>query len=220
MKKLIRGILEFRTKCLEDYIVNFSHLAERQSPDVLLIACSDSRVAPNVFASTNPGDVFVIRNVGNIIPSTKESPPESAFSEAAAIHFSLQNLPVKDIIVCGHSDCGAMNAVLSGIDKLEDGNLKGWLSFCGCSASHLKDCSFTNKELSQNNQLSQINVIKQIEHLKTYPLVQKRLKEGTLNIHGWYFDLAKGDVYNFEEIYDRFVLIDNDEAINILLRLK
>ncbi len=220
MKKLIRGILEFRTKCLKDYIKNFSHLAERQSPDVLLITCSDSRVAPNVFASTNPGDVFVIRNVGNIIPSMLDLDTKGSFSELAAIHFSLENLPVKDIIVCGHSDCGAMNAVIKGLENLENNSLRGWLSFCGCSTSHLKECSFTNKELSPLNQLSQMNVLKQIAHLKTYPLVQKRLAEGTLNIHGWYFDLAKGDVYNFEENQDNFVLIDNEEALKILERLK
>ncbi len=220
MKKLINGILDFRRKCLPDYLDNFSHLANGQSPDALLIACSDSRVAPNVFASTNPGDVFVIRNVGNIIPEHHPSLVHSGCAEAAAIEFSLNNLPIKDIIVCGHSDCNAMRAVLSGLENIEIPSLKGWLSHCGCCANKLKTISATDKQLDSHNQLSQMNVLQQIAHLKTYPIVQERIAKGQLNIHGWYFDIAKGDVYSYEEEFDRFLMIDETEALRILKRLR
>ena len=220
MKKLLHGIIEFRQKYLEHYIENYSHLAQGQFPDVLLITCSDSRVAPHVFASTNPGDVFVMRNVGNIIPSFEDLKDQMSSSEAAAIEFALHNLPVKDIIVCGHSDCGAMRTVLSGIDNLQDPHLKDWLKCCGCEREELPYFIPSNKKLVLHNQLSQMNVLQQMAHLKTYAIVQERMQKGTLNIHGWYFDLSKGDVYNFEEDLNRFVLIDEEEATRILERLK
>src|SRR5436189_4919786 len=106
MKKLIRGIVEFRKKVRPGYRETFSRLALGQSPDALLIACSDSRVAPNVFASTEPGDLFVIRNVGNIIaPCGDGGLAIGDESEAAAIEFSTFALNVSDMIVCGHSEC-------------------------------------------------------------------------------------------------------------------
>jgi len=219
MKKLINGILEFRQNHLPHYMENYSHLALGQSPDTLLVVCSDSRVAPNVFASTNPGDVFVIRNVGNIIPTCQALEDQNGSSEAAAIEFALRNLLIKDIIICGHSDCGAMRAILSGIEAIHDPHLKGWLSECGCSLQELSSCESTNKNLLSHNQLAQMSVLKQMEHLKTYPLVQERIKEKKLNIHGWYFDIAKGDVYSFEEEFNRFILIDEEEALRILKRL-
>src|SRR5579862_5180293 len=125
MKKLIRGIAEFRKNVQEEYRERFAHLALGQAPDTLFIACSDSRVVPNTFASADPGDLFVIRNVGNLIPPAgKAGVPDGA--EAAAIEFAL-SLNVKDIIVCGHSDCGAILALSKGgHGKLAPG-LRQWL---------------------------------------------------------------------------------------------
>jgi carbonic anhydrase len=220
VKKLLNGIIEFRQKYLPYYIENYSHLAQGQSPDVLLITCSDSRVAPHVFASTNPGDVFVVRNVGNIIPSFEMTQNQMSSAEAAAIEFALRGLPVKDIIVCGHSDCGAMRAILSGIDNLEDPHLRDWLKCAGCEREELPYFAPSNKKLVLHNQLSQMNVLQQIAHLKTYDIVQDKLKKKQLNIHGWYFDLSKGDVYNFEEDLNRFVLLDEEEALRILERVR
>src|SRR5712691_7179979 len=115
MKKLIQGIIDFRKHRIADYREKFSKLALGQSPDTLFIACSDSRVVPNLFASADPGDLFVIRNVGNIIaPADREGRSQSDESEAAAMEFSIEKLNVTDIIVCGHSECGAMQAIIAG----------------------------------------------------------------------------------------------------------
>src|SRR3982751_1421327 len=128
MKKLVLGILEFRQKMLPAYRDKFNKLAKGQHPDALFITCSDSRVAPNWFASTDPGDLFVIRNVGNLIPCCGEDGHSIADeSEAAAIEFAIINLNVTNIIVCGHSDCGAMHAVLNGREKVQAPNLRAWL---------------------------------------------------------------------------------------------
>src|SRR2546430_16686177 len=106
MKKLIQGIVEFRHKVRPDYRETFAHLALGQAPDTLFIACSDSRVVPNAFASADPGDLFVIRNVGNLIaPADGTGVSVSDESEAAAIEFAVLTLKVRDVIVCGHSEC-------------------------------------------------------------------------------------------------------------------
>src|SRR5271154_5622632 len=105
MKKLLQGIVEFRKSLTEERRALFAQLALGQKPDVLFIGCSDSRVVPNLFASTEPGDLFVVRNIGNLIPPCSCSAHES--SVAAAIEFSLFSLNVSDIIICGHSECGA-----------------------------------------------------------------------------------------------------------------
>lgn len=109
MKKLIRGIIDFRKNMRPSCKETFAQLALGQRPDTLFIACSDSRVVPNLFASSDPGDLFVIRNVGNFIPPCGEQGRSASDeSEAAAIEFALLTLPVTEIIVCGHSECGAM----------------------------------------------------------------------------------------------------------------
>lgn len=219
MEKLVRGILEFRQNFLPTYREKFAHLALGQFPDALFIACSDSRVVPNLFASTNPGDLFVLRNVGNLIPPFATAINE-ATAEAAAIEFSLTNLPIKNIIVCGHSECGAMQAILSGTDKIESPSLRSWLKNGCCPQAHLEPNNASCDHLAPHNQLSQANILQQMEHLRTYPIIQDRLKKGTLNIHGWYFDIATGDVYAFEEALHRFLIIDSTEASQILERLK
>ena len=118
MQKLVSGIVEFRRSTQESYREAFGKLAVGQFPDALFIACSDSRVVPNTFASTDPGDLFVVRNVGNLIPPCDVQGHSSADeSEAAAIEFAIQNLSVKNIIVCGHSECGAMGALIREIGR-------------------------------------------------------------------------------------------------------
>src|SRR5262245_41410434 len=128
MYKLIRGILDFRKNILPQRRELFQKLATGQSPDTLFITCSDSRVAPNWFASTDPGELFVIRNVGNIVPPCYESGKTSLDnSVGAALEFSIKNLNITDIVVCGHSGCGAIHAISQGLDKLPQTGLKEWL---------------------------------------------------------------------------------------------
>ena len=157
MKKLIRGIVEFRRNTQEGYRESFGHLATGQSPDALFIACSDSRVAPNTFASTNPGDLFVLRNVGNLIPPCGECNASSVGeAEGAAIEFSVQNLKVSDIIVCGHSECAAMHALIADRKKVETPILRGWLRHGEPALDRLKSGVVLDSSLTAQNQLSQL----------------------------------------------------------------
>lgn len=220
MKKLIQGIVEFRHNVQKDYREAFGRLAVGQSPDTLFIACSDSRVVPNTFASTNPGDLFVIRNVGNLIPPCgKRGVSISDESEAAAIEFSISNLNISNIVVCGHSECAAMKALVANRERIKTPNLKSWLRHGDPAVEKLKTGCTLDASLSEHNQLSQLNVLLQIEHVCSYPAVQKRIADGTLSIQGWWFDIAHADVYAFEPDLNRFVLIDQVEADRLIARL-
>lgn len=220
MKKLIHGIVEFRKNVQESYREAFGRLATGQSPDTLFIACSDSRVVPNTFASTNPGDLFVLRNVGNLIPPCEPQKSSGGDeSEAAVIEFSVSTLNVEHIVVCGHSECGAMRALVADRSKIESPHLKSWLRHGDIALAKLKAGVSIDPTLSEHNQLSQLNVLSQIEHIKSYPIVQKRIEEGRLTIHAWWFDIAKADVYAFEPDLHKFIIIDEDEAERILNRM-
>jgi carbonic anhydrase len=217
MKKLVRGIVEFRREKLPAYRKKFARLALGQSPDTLFIACSDSRVVPNLFASTNPGDLFVVRNVGNIIPCCGRDGHSSADeSEGAAIEFALLNLNVSDIVVCGHSDCGAMQALVDGREKVSAPNLRSWLRHGEPSLARLKR---GDSEQSPANRLSQLNVLQQLENLRTYPIVRERLAQGKLRLNGWWFELTTAEVYAYEEPDGKFVVIDEGQAERILARM-
>lgn len=219
MKKLVKGIVDFRQHGLPEYREKFAHLALGQSPDTLFIACSDSRVVPNVFASTDPGDLFVLRNVGNLIPPCHPGGRCSDKSEAAAIEFALETLHVPNIVVCGHSDCGAMQAILSGREAIASTHLREWLCYGEEAYHNLKNDPDFAKNFSETNRLSQYNVLLQIEHLKTYPAIQTCLRDGSLKIHGWWFELGHADVFAYEESAHAFVLIDEEEAERIIERL-
>ena len=219
MKKLIRGIVEFRRNLRPEYRETFAKLALGQRPDSLFIACSDSRVVPNLFASTEPGDLFVIRNVGNIIaPCGPDGRSESDESEAAAIEFALLSLGVSEIIVCGHSDCGAMRALVEGGEVPP--HMKSWLRHAEGPLQKVKSGARMSGPRVIHNHLSQFNVLQQLDHLMSYPLVAERVAAGKLRLHAWWFDIAAAEVLAFEKSLDRFVVIDEVEAERLLKRLE
>lgn len=217
MRKLIKGIVDFREKLTEENRNLFAKLALGQKPDALFICCSDSRVAPNVFASTHPGDLFVLRNIGNLIPPANAPLQDS--SALAAIEFAVFSLNVSDIIVCGHSECGAMQALTADPSKLCCSHLKCWLKYGESSLKKTKEGFSLDKSLSEHNQLSQTNVLQQMEHIRSHPFIQKKIDEKKLQVHGWWFDIARADVYCYEPSYNQFILIDETEAKRILERL-
>lgn len=213
MKKLLDGIIDFRRNRRPDYRETFAQLALGQRPDALFVACSDSRMVPNLFASTDPGDLFVIRNVGNLIPPCgHHGVAERDDAEGAAIEFSLKTLPVGDVVVCGHSECGAMQAVLSG--RVPEGarHLESWLRHGRPALERLRQDNSPDSALAEHNRLSQLNVLQQLEHLRSYPDVQRRLAEGTLRLHAWWFDIARAEVLAYNPHTRRFVLLDEAEA--------
>ena len=219
MKKLIQGIVDFRKNLTDESRNLFAKLALGQKPDALFIACSDSRVVPNLFASTEPGDLFVLRNVGNLIPPATSA--DEDVSASAVIEFAVFSLNVADIIICGHSECGAMQALAEGNNPNACcPHLSSWLKFGEESLNRVRRGDILNPALSLINQISQINVLQQMEHIKSYPFIRERLEKKQLRVQGWWFDIARADVYCYEEDQHQFVLIDENEAQLMLERQK
>ncbi len=202
MKKLLAGIRDFHERVRPDYRERFAHLALGQSPDCLFVACSDSRVVPNLFASTDPGDLFVLRNVGNTVPPCivhgRARGDGLDASAGAAVEFATVGLGVRDIVVCGHSSCGAMQAVMA--EAAGDGgqkaspNLDRWLSHTRASLQRLAREPTLSPALPAVDRLSQVHVLEQLEHLRTYPAVAERLADGRIRLSAWWFDLANAEV--------------------------
>ncbi len=211
MKKLISGIIDYQKNLSPELRAKFVQLALGQSPDALLITCSDSRVAPNTFASTNPGDLFVVRNVGNMVPKCGDHGLSiEDQSEAAALEFASEELKVSNIIICGHSECGAMQALLHGRDKVNNKpHLQNWLEHGEAALEQLRS-EEPDPVLAPHNRLSQLNVLQQIEHLKTYSNVNKKVISGELKLHGWWFDIKSATIHWYIEALQKFIPINED----------
>ena len=212
--------MDFRHKVLPSYRQTFSKLALEQKPDALFIACSDSRVVPNLFASTDPGDLFVDRNVGNLVPPCDSLHPDAPRgSAAAALEFSVERLKVKNVIVCGHSECGAMKALWEESQAEGLPHFQDWLRQGEATLKKFREIAAPDPSLSEVNQLSQVNVLTQLEHIRSYPFIRRKLESGELMLHGWWFDIAHADVYCYERNLNQFILIDENEAKLIMERL-
>ncbi len=220
MRKLIMGIVEFREKLLPQYAERFRNLALAQSPDALFITCSDSRVVPDLLASTHPGDLFTMRNVGNLVPpATADGISTGDVSEASAIEYAVLVLKVADIVVCGHSECGAMKTVATGHTNPQAPNLDRWLCHADPAAARLEQEGPLNPSLQSHDQLSQLNVLVQLEHLMSYPIVRDRAAAGALHLSGWWFDIATGEMFAYEPTKQHFEAIDRQLAAELIARL-
>ncbi|HWC88852.1 MAG TPA: carbonic anhydrase [Pirellulales bacterium] len=220
MRKLITGIVEFRERLLPQYAEQFKTLSRGQSPDALFITCSDSRVVPDLLASTDPGDLFVMRNVGNLVPpATVDGSSTGDLSEASAIEYAVLLLKVRSIVVCGHSECGAMIAALAPTSVAEIPNLAKWLHHSTSAVFRLDQEGPLDASLSPHDQLSQINVLVQLEHLMTYPIVLEQVRRGQLRLIGCWFDIASGEMFAYERESRAFERIDRHLAARLLERL-
>jgi carbonic anhydrase len=209
MRKLLQGIVDFRNRVRPVARETFARLALGQKPDALFIACSDSRVAVNVFASTEPGDLFVVRNPGNIVsPAAPDGLSVADESEAAAIEFAVGQLEVRDIIVCGHSSCGAMSALLGGRDGIRAPHLRSWLRHAERALESIED----RTAIDAADQLSQANALIQLEHLRTYPMVASAERERGLRLHAFWFEIANAEVLAYDPGQRRFVPLDERQA--------
>lgn len=220
MRKLIQGIVEFREQQLPQYAQRFRELAARgQAPDTLFITCADSRVEPNLLASTEPGELFTMRNVGNLVPpAATDGMSTGDVSEASAIEYALLVLQVPNIVVCGHSECGAMAAVHG--RKVLPGapNLRRWLDHAEEAAARLAREGGLDPSLKHVDQLSQLNVLLQIEHLMTYPAVRERVADGRLTLAGWWFEIASGAMFSYEEDRRAFRPIERSLGLRLMER--
>jgi carbonic anhydrase len=161
-----------------------------------------------------------MRNVGNMVaPSDATGQSVGDCSEAAAVEYALLHLPVVDVVVCGHSGCGAMKALLAGDVDARAPNLSDWLDLGRSALQLLESAGPVGEGLPAADRLSQLNVLQQLKHLRTYPLVRERLAEGRLRLHGWWFDIGNAQVQVYRPGHDRFVPIDEVEGEQMLAEL-
>lgn len=204
-EKLLKGIRHFKNKQSKKEKDLLASLSKGQSPDVLFITCSDSRISPHLFTHSGLGELFISRNPGNIVPPYPNVTAPSG--EASTIEFALTHLRSNEIIVCGHSYCGAMNGLLTpGLEK-ELPQTAAWIRHSALLVEHIEK---RHPDIIKNpslklRYLTQDNILLQIEYLKTHPAVVKRLAEGTLKIHGWYYEIDTGEVYIYNTDKKSFV---------------
>ena len=204
MQKLIAGIHQFRSTIFSSHRELFERLAGGQTPDALFVTCSDSRISPNLLTQTPPGELFIVRNAGNIVPRHGAAPGSG---EVAAIEFAVAALGVRDIIVCGHSHCGAVRALLDPAATVDLPALRSWLEHAG-ETRQVVDASY--RELPEDRRLVaaiEENVLVQLEHLQTHPVVAERLGQGRLALHGWVYKIETGEVFTYERERGQFLLL-------------
>ncbi|WP_017295030.1 carbonic anhydrase [Geminocystis herdmanii] len=214
MKKIIEGLHRFQAGYFESHRDLFEQLSHGQHPRILFITCSDSRIDPNLITQANVGELFVIRNAGNIIP------PFGATNggEGASIEYAITALDIEQVIVCGHSHCGAMKGLLK-MSKLADKMplVYEWLK----QAEATRRLIIDNYSHLEGEELLQItvaeNVLTQLENLNTYPIVRSRLHQGRLSLHGWIYGIETGEVLTYDPKVHDFVNLesrtDNSEYI-------
>ena len=194
-----KGHEEFKRVKFKDNEDRFKKLvAEGQSPKALFIGCSDSRVMPNMITSTNAGDLFIVRNIGNFVPPFK---PDSDFhSTAAAIEYATSVLEISDIIVCGHSDCGAIKAVYQApMATAENIHTIKWLEL-GDMAKETAIKTLGEEPTKELREYTEkVSVAYQLENLLTYPAVKRGVEEGEIFLHGWHYDLSTGNILYYDD---------------------
>jgi len=195
MKKLIKGLGKFKTNYFSTHWELFEQLAHGQKPRVLFITCSDSRIDPNLITQTEVGELFVIRNAGNIIP------PYGAANggEGATVEYAINALGIEQIVVCGHSHCGAMKGLLQ-LHKLQQEMplVYDWLQHAEATRRLVQEnySTYSTEELLEITVAE--NVLTQIENLKTYPVIRSKLYQGKLQIYGWIYHLETGEVLAYD----------------------
>ena len=200
MEKIINGYLQFKESGFKERKDLFAKLSNSQSPEVLFITCSDSRIDPNLITQTEPGDLFVIRNAGNIVPPhTKESD-----GIAASIEFAVVALGVKHIVICGHSNCGAMKGALNTAGLTALPKVRDWLNYCS-EAVTIVQSRERNLESDELNSVMKENVLLQIRRLEQYPEISKRLITGDIEIHSWVYEIGDGAIKYFDKEKQAFI---------------
>ncbi len=201
IEKLFAGVRHFQGQVFDAQRNLFEKLEHGQSPETLFITCSDSRIDPNLITQTAPGELFILRNAGNIIPAYH---PHGG-GEIASIEFALTGLNVRHIIVCGHSQCGAMKGLLDPSQVETMPAMAEWLKHTE-STRRIMQAKYT--AVSKGSQLGiavQENVLTQIENLQTHPAVAEALALGKLSLHAWMYEFEKGLMHAYDTSVAQFI---------------
>jgi carbonic anhydrase len=202
MQKLVEGLHKFQSEIFHTHQELFDTLSKGQEPETLFITCSDSRISPNLITQTLPGDLFILRNAGNLIPTY--GPGSSNSGEAGTIEFALAGLGVKHIVVCGHTLCGAMKGLLKPeiLEKMPA--VKAWLEHAEGTKRVMQE---NYHHLEGNDLLTaaiEENVLNQLENLRTHPAVRSRIGRNELSLYGWVYKMETGEVFQYDGALGQF----------------
>ncbi len=199
-QKLVKGIHSFQRGYFASHRELFQQLATVQTPETLFITCSDSRVDPNLITNSKPGELFIVRNVGNVVPNM--SLPGGT---AAAIQYAVEVLNVENIIVCGHTQCGALKAILDPASVKHLEYVSRWVEST-IDVKRLIDEKYAHLQgEEQLNAAIQENVLAQLEHLRQFPFVASQMDAGKLTVSGWVFDVGRGEVFDYDPDIGEFL---------------
>jgi carbonic anhydrase len=206
MNRLFKGYMKFREEDFQSHRELFKELGRSQQPHTLFIGCSDSRVVPNLITQTHPGELFIIRNVANIVPPYRIT--EEYVATTSAVEYAVQELKVDSIVVCGHSNCGGCAAMNMSEEQLVHmPHVRKWLAVSKEVKGRVDRLMQGDSAEEREWLTEQVNILVQMRNLLTYPYIRSRYEEGKLNIYGWYYIIETSEIYNFNDEKEVFELI-------------
>jgi len=205
LHSIVDGFKRFRNEVFPAQEELFKSLATAQNPRAMFITCADSRIVPELITQSSPGDLFVCRNVGNVVPAYGQM----MGGVSTAIEYAVLALHVQHIIICGHSDCGAMKAVLDPVALASMPTVQAWLRHSEVALRVVEEnCGCGHHDVLEI--LTEENVVAQLDHLRTHPSVAARLASGQLFIHGWVYDIESSKIIAYDAEQGRFLPLDGD----------
>jgi len=191
IERLVAGFRDFHGDYYGPGTSDPERLRQRQRPKVMVVGCSDSRVDPAILTNSAPGDIFIVRNVANLVPPYEEEGGQHGVS--AAVEFAVCNLRVEHIIVLGHSQCGGIGALMAGYRGCrEGGSLHRWISMAAPARERALALAPEQDDTARRRTAEQASILLSLDNLRTFPFVAEQLDAGALTLHGWYFDLHAG----------------------------
>lgn len=207
MNRLFKGHMKFRSEDFAQHRELFHQLSRNHAPHTLFIGCSDSRVVPNLITQTHPGELFIIRNVANIVPSYRQT--EEYVSTTAAIEYAVLVLKVETIVVCGHSNCGGCAAMnLQDHELAHIPHVRKWLELSKEVKGRVDRLVTENTPEEREWLTEQVNILVQMRNLLTYPYIKEKYEHGEMNIYGWHYIIETGEIFNFNDDTQEFQLLD------------
>ena len=206
IKKFIAGFRGFQEEYFHEDRELFDCLKQGQRPKVVLIGCSDSRVDPSMMVRSEPGDLFIVRNVANLVPPCEH---DSAYhGVSAALEYAVCHLEVEHIIVLGHSNCGGIRSLMEGIPADKNGEyISKWVSIAERAKQQVLENFAGDSPERQAKACEHASILVSLENLLTFPWVRERVDAGKLDLHGWYFDIESGNLYSYHPASGEFTLL-------------
>lgn len=203
MTRIMQGVINFQKRIFGKKEELFRKLGQGQRPLALFITCSDSRIDPQMLTQTEPGELFILRNAGNLVPPAGSG----ANGEEATIEYAIAQLKVRDVILCGHVKCGAVHALIEPEHLNALPSVAGWLNYAKPALPEIEKNAVGLNPEQKLNMAVQKNVLQQLEHLRTHMAVKEALAARTLRLHGWVYDFINGQVETYDPLTGKFVCL-------------